>query len=73
MMSSITTWDGIDRIALNLSYSIVTIFLESVIPYFKLPFEKELAQVNEINKKHLTIENKNNQAGPPVQPSNKTT
>jgi len=61
--------DGIDRIALNVSYSLVTIFLESVISHFKLPFENELANVNEINKRHLTVENKDNEAGQAVQPA----
>jgi hypothetical protein len=65
--------DGIDGMALNLSYSLVTIFLESVISHFKLPFEKELAAVNAINKKHLTVENKENAAGQGVQPGSPTT
>jgi hypothetical protein len=64
---------GIDRIALNISYSIVTIFFESVIPHFNLPFEKELAAVNGISKKHLTVENNDNASGQAVESGGATT
>jgi hypothetical protein len=45
---------GLDSMALNFSYSLVVILCESIIRHFKLPFDKELAAIIEINKKHLT-------------------
>lgn len=54
---------GLDVIALNFSYSIVTMLCESIIRHFGLPFDKELAHINEINKKRLTGEDKNQETG----------
>jgi hypothetical protein len=44
---------GIDRIAMNSSYSLVTMLCESIVNHFKLPLAEGLTRLNEINKKHF--------------------